>query len=152
MPDDPLNELTVRNGVMMYVAPSLAAVEYLATPPIAIVAKWQLVQLAGGEVSYMFALNDRADLTWIDLFTTHLDDLHAEIQGAQIEIRCKPTDLENMYAKAKALVALTNRNYSEYKAQLTRRVADLDVERQLARRVAEEKTRSLQAQFDRLEL
>ena len=152
MPDEPLNELTVRNGALMYVAPSLPAAEYLTTPPIAIVAKWQMVEIAGGEVSYMFALNDRADLTWIDLFSTHLDDLRAEIQGAQIEIRCKPTDLENKYAKAKALVAFTNRNYNEYKAQLTRRVAELDVERQLARRVAEEKPRSLQAQFDRLEL
>ena len=152
MPEEPVNELTIRNGVLTYVGAGLPASAYLTTPALAIIAKWQFVELEGGEVSYMFALNELADASWIDLFNSHLGDLRAQIQGAQIEIRCKPMDLEPSYAKAKALIATTNRNYADFKTQLTRRVADLDVERQLARRVAEEKSRSIHAQFDRLDL
>ena len=150
MPDFPLDQLTIRDGVLMLIDPSLPETEYLDTPPIRVAAKDKLVELAGGEVSYMFALNHRADSIWTELFTSHLDGLSAEIQGAQLEIRCNPAELERSYAKAKELLARTNRNYVELKAQLSERVAELDAERRAGLRAREERSTAIRDQFNRL--
>lgn len=152
MPDFPLDELTIRDGVLTLVNPSLPQSEYLDTPPLRITTKDKLVELASGDVSYMFALNHGADATWIELFATHLGGLSAEIQGSQVDIRCAPAELERAFVKVKEALARTNRNYAEVKAQLSERVAELDVERRTAQRAAEERSRALRDQFDRLEL
>ena len=83
-------------------------------------------------------------------FTSRLDGLSAEIQGAQLEIRCNPAELERSYAKAKELLARTNRNYVELKAQLSERVAELDAERRAGLQAREERSRAIQDQFNRL--
>ena len=152
MPDFPLDQLTIRDGVLMLILPSLPEMEYLDTPPIRITSKDKLVELARGEVSYMFALSHRADSIWTELFASHKDGLAAEIQGAQLEIRCNPAELERSYGTAKELVARTNRNYAELKAQLSERVAELDSERRADLDAREERSKAIRDQFNRLVL
>jgi hypothetical protein len=152
MPEPPLDELALRNGTLVHRAPSLPETEYLATAPVVVEAKTLLVELPAGEVSYMFALNQGPDATWIELLTAHLEGLPAEIQGAQLEIRCAPEELERCYARAKELLARTNRDYAEYKVHLIERVAEHGADQLRARRTNEERSRVLRAQFDRLVL
>jgi hypothetical protein len=152
MPEFPLDDLTIRDGVLTLLDAALPPSEYLATQPVQIVAKSQLVELTSGDVSYLFALNHVADSTWIEIFSSHLDDLAAEIQGSQVEIRCNPADLERSFARVKDALARTNRNYAELKSQLSQRVTELDAERRSAERARDERNRAIQHQFDELPL
>lgn len=152
MPEPPLDELALRNGVLLHRAPSLPEVPYLATVPVMVDAKTSLVELPGGDVSYMFALNEGPDATWIELFAAHRDDLAADIQGAQLDLRCAPEELERSYARVKALLQRINRDYIERKSGLIERVTANDVAQRQARRADEERRQSLRAQFDRLVL
>lgn len=152
MPEPPLDELALRNGTLVRRIPSLPETEYLATGPVIVEAKTQLVELPTGDVSYMFALNQGPDATWTDFFTAHLEGLPAEIQGAQLEIRCAPEELERCYARAKELLARTSRDYAEFKVHLIERVAEHGADQLRAQRASEERSRVLRAQFDRLVL
>lgn len=152
MPDYALDELTMRDGVLVLLNPTLPPTEYLATPPVRITAKSQLVELESDEVSYLFTLDHFVDSTWIEIFSAHLAGLSADAHGSQIDLRCMPEELERSFAALKDTVARTNREYSELKANLSARVAELDGERRAAGRAKEERSKALAHQFDRLEL
>ena len=152
MPELPLDELVVREGRLFHRAASLPETEHLVTGAVAVQAKAQLVELAGDDVSYQFALNEAPDAAWSELFAANRDGLVAEIQGAQLELRCEPEELERSYAKAKDLLARTNRDYAGAKARIIERVAAHEVEQRRAQRDSDERSRALRAQFERLVL
>src|SRR3954447_2607993 len=150
MPEPPLTELALRNGVLVHITPSLPETEYLTIGMVRVTGKANLVELPNAYVMYLFALSEGPDPTWIHLFAANLGSVEAEIHGAQLEIRCMPEELEHCYNKSKELIARTNEAYAAFKADLSERVAQHAADQQRAQRASDERTRSLRAQFDRL--
>jgi hypothetical protein len=152
LPAVPLDMLTVRDGVLCLLAPRHPPTPYLTMPPVRIAGKNNFVELGAGLVAYMFALSHGADAAWTEIVAANASGLVAEIQGAQVELRCAPAELEAGVAKLKEVLALTNRKYAEAKEQLLARVAELDQQRQAHEASTEERARVLQQQFERLKL
>ena len=112
----PLAELVIRDGLLIHAMPAYPAIEYLTTPPIEIMGKNGLVELPGGEVAFLFRLNHFSDSTWEDLCSAELKGVKAEIQGAQLELRCAAADLGRNYTAAKAALERANRGYAKLRA------------------------------------
>jgi len=152
MPTHPFDQLTLRDGVLMRIAPPFPDAPYLDTPPLRIIGKDQLVELSEGDVLYLFTLNHRADEVWTELFASRRDDQTVEVHGAQLEMRCAPADLESAYGRARELLASTNRAFAEEKIEVAKRVTELDAERNEALRAQRERSHALRQQLDRLVL
>jgi len=148
----PLEHLSIRDGALSLAAGAHPPLPYLETAAVRITGKNNLVELGGGVVSFMFALSEAPDATWIAAFATARSGLDAEIQGAQVDLHCKPGDLETSFGKLKDLIANTNERYAQTRAQLVEQVTTLGQTRRDTVTVAAERVRSVADQFDRLQL
>ena len=89
----------------------------LNTPPIEVMGKARVVDLGGSEAAYLFRLNHLSDTHWQALFTESLRGVRAEIQGAQLEIRCTAADLEGSYSVVKQSIASANEGYARLRSE-----------------------------------
>ena len=152
MNDFPLEHLSVRDGSLSLAAGSHPPLPYLETAAVRITGKNNLVELGAGVVSFMFALSEAPDATWVAAFVAARSGLAAEIQGAQADLHCKTDDLETSFIKLKDLIARTNERYAQTRAQLVEQVTALDRTRRDTATAAGERLRSVADHFHRLEL
>lgn len=148
----PLAELVIRDGLLIHAMPAYPAIEYLTTPPIEIMGKNGLVELPGGEIAFLFRLNHCSDSTWESLCSAELKGVNAEIQGAQLELRCAAADLGRNYTAAKAALERANRGYAKLRADLCERVAQRAAQGAAVPGPAEQRAQKLRDQFEKLEL
>lgn len=152
MNDFPLEHLSVRDGALSLAADPHPPLPYLETAAVRITGKNNLVELGAGVVSFMFSLSEAPDATWVAAFVAARSGLAAEVQGAQVDLHCKPGDLETSFMKLKDLVAHTNERYAQTRAKLVEQVTALDRTRRDTASAAAERVRSVADQFDRLKL
>jgi hypothetical protein len=145
MSDFPLEHLSVRDGALSLAAGAHPPLPYLATGAVRITGKNNLVDLGAGVVSFMFALSEAPDPTWVAAFVAARSGQVAEIQGAQVDLHCKPADLETSFLKLKDLIAQTNARYEQTRAEVIEQVARLE-------RTRPEQATAAADHFDRLKL
>lgn len=150
--DHPLNELSVKNGKVVRSDPGGYDSEYLSTQPISVTARKNIQEIDSREVSYKFDLNDRPDPVWIELFSTHLDGIHAGIAGAELEFRCIPANLTGRYQKVKDAIAKANAGYASLKTLLLAKVTSLDEQRRQQADAQEGRSKTIRDQFNDLQL
>ena len=153
MADIPLESLTVRDGELALLSHAQhPPVAFLHTPEVRIVGKSNRVELEGGLVSFLFALNAVPDDAWVELFGAERAGSVARIQGAQADIHCTAAELEDAFAKRVDAMANTNRRDAESRVRLTVRVSDQDHATRATDELTMERMRLLRDQFDHLEL
>jgi hypothetical protein len=119
---------------------------------VRITGKTNLVELGAGLVSFMFALSEAPDAPWVATFAAARSGQVVEIQGAQVDLHCRPGDLETSFIELKDLIARTNERYAQTRAQLVEQVTTLDLTRRDTATAAAGRVRSVADQFDRLKL
>jgi len=152
MNDFPLEQLSVRDGALSLAAGLHPPLPYLETAAVRITGKTNLVELGAGLVSFMFALSEAPDATWIAAFVAARSGQVAEIQGAQVDLHCMPGDLEASFMELKELISRTNERYVQTRARLVEQVTALDRTRRATAAAAAERVRSVVDQFERLKL
>ena len=152
MNDFPLEHLSVRDGALWLAAGAHPPLPYLETGAVRITGKTNLVELGAGLVSFMFALSEAPDAPWVAAFAAARSGQVVEIQGAQVDLHCRPGDLETSFIRLKDLIARTNERYAQTRAQLVEQVTTLDRTRHDTATAAAERVRSVADHFHRLEL
>ena len=140
----PLDELMRRDDVLVHAKQDYPEVYYLNTPPIEVMGKARVVDLAGSDAAYLFRLNHLSDTYWEALFTKSLRGVRAQIQGAQLEILCTPEALERSYNAVKQAIENANEGYARLRSELLEQIS--------ARDAASRARNDVHTEFDELEL
>jgi hypothetical protein len=151
MSQHPLNELTVRDGLLMR-SQNGSVAPYLNTPPIAIEDRQGLSELAANDVFYYFKINRVPDQTWEEIFRHLLEGATASFEFGRLVIRCDPANLESRYNRVKDAIAKTNSAYAAHKAELIVRVKELDEQRRREDKEQARRTKIITDQFNNLKL
>lgn len=161
MPDHPWNELIVRDGKLLRLSAHAPECQYLNAAKVEILDKLRYEKSEAGQVIYVFAINSETDPTWRACLKSELHilpsginpaDLNVEVRGAELHLRCLPTNLESKLPVVKAAVERANGKYVRHRDEVIERVKTLESGRRQQEEAGKKHAQDIKAQFDGLQI
>ena len=151
------DKLFLKDGELFYAA-GTPRMPYMNTPEVSITGKVSSTPDAernGLVWTYSFTLNAPTDVTWDELFRKNFKfarHVAPEFNGTSMLLTCEPVNLKSRYDAVKDAMLKTNADYKTERANLIKRVEQLQRAKEAAAQKKAELERQVRAEFDSLEL
>jgi hypothetical protein len=144
--------LTLRDGALYVFADNGVKDRVFYTPPLSVTKKLGISETGAGFARFSFALSDKPDQLWQELFRNRWKGRAVSFEENQMNITCQGSELAGTFAAAKNVIDSVNQEYPAA-VEIAKGLAEKeDADRAKTTSEVQAKTNAIQNAFDNLEI
>jgi hypothetical protein len=150
--EHPIEKLTLKDGRIYELYNGKLSNPFMGLSQVQVTKKLSMREREAHQCEFGFELSMAADPVWVSCFKEQLSEFPVEFQAARMLLTCLPANLEERYAKIKTAIGDTNARYEKARQELIAKIVVKDEALKLAQQKRDERTATLNSQFDKLQI